>query len=69
MTNSSGIKPEAIEHLSNSLYRDYRNLRRAVIDEDPDNRTVAFLNKLGRTVEETKKMLAELSKEATKEKK
>ena len=53
-------KPE-VEQLSNSLYRDYRNLRKAVLAEDPDPRTVAFLNRLGRTVEDTKKMLKDLS--------
>lgn len=63
MMNSPGIKPEAVEHLSNSLYRDYRNLRKALSNEDLDNRTLAFLNKLGRTVEEARKMMTDLVKE------
>jgi hypothetical protein len=63
MTNSSGIKPEAVEQLGNTLRRDYRNLKRAVLDEDPDARTRSFVSKLGRTVEDTIKMLTDLSKE------
>lgn len=60
------IKKEAIEHLSNSLNRDYRNLRKAVTSEDPDTYTLSMLRRLGRTVEETQKMLFELSAEREK---
>lgn len=63
MIQKNGIKPEEVEHLSNSLRRDYRNLKKSVMDEDPDMHTRAFLTKLGRTVEETIKMLNDLSKE------
>lgn len=62
MTNSSGIKQEAVEQLCNTLRRDYRNLKRAVLDEDPDARTRSFVSKLGHTVEDTIKMLDDLSK-------
>lgn len=57
------IKLETVEQLCNSLNRDYKNLRKAVMSEDPDNRTISMLNRLGRTVEDTKKILTELSKE------
>jgi hypothetical protein len=62
MMNSSGIKPEAVEQLGNTLRRDYRNLKRAILDEDPDACTRSFVSKLGRTVEDTIKMLDDLSK-------
>lgn len=63
MMNTSGIKPEAVEQTSNSLYRDYRNLRKALSNEDLDNHTTALLNKLGRTVEDARKMMTDLYKE------
>ena len=63
MMKTSTIKPEAVEQLCNSLHRDYRNLRKALSNEDLDNHTISLLNKLGRTVEEAKKMLADLGKE------
>lgn len=63
MMKTSTIKPEAVEHLCNSLHRDYRNLRKALSSEDLDNHTISLLNKLGHTVEEAKKMLTDLDKE------
>jgi hypothetical protein len=62
------IKPEAAEQLSQSLYRDYRNLRKAVTDEEVDNRTIVLLNRLGRTIEEAKRTLTVLAKENDKNK-
>ena len=60
------IKPEAVEHLKNTLVRDYRNLRRAVTSEDPDYETQILLSRLGRTIEDAKKMLDDLSKNINK---
>lgn len=60
------IKPEAVEHLKNTLIRDYRNLRRAVTSEDPDYDTQILLSRLGRTIEDAKKMLDDLSKNINK---
>jgi hypothetical protein len=60
------IKPEAVEHLKNTLIRDYRNLRRAVTSEDPDYETQILLSRLGRTIEDAKKMLDDLSKNINK---
>ena len=56
------LKPEMIEHLSKSLQRDYRNARRLVMNEDPDRMTQIMLTRLGTTVNETCKTLADLSK-------
>lgn len=52
-----------LEHQINKLNRDYRNLRQAIYATDPDSHVRAFLEKLGHTVTETKRMLLELSKE------
>lgn len=60
------IKPEAVERLKNTLIRDYRNLRRAVTSEDPDYETQILLSRLGRTIEDAKKMLDDLSKNINK---
>lgn len=60
------IKPETVEHLKNTLIRDYRNLRRAVTSEDPDYETQILLSRLGRTIEDAKKMLDDLSKNINK---
>lgn len=60
------IKPEAVEHMKNTLIRDYRNLRRAVTSEDPGYETQILLSRLGRTIGDAKKMLDDLSKSINK---
>ena len=55
------IKPEVLEHLQRSLQRDYRNIRRQVLEEDPERMTQVMLNRLGTTVNETCKALMEIS--------
>ena len=62
------ITPESIEHICNQLQRDFRNLRRVVNDMDPEPGTRTFLYRLGHTVDDTCKVLTELSKQQ-KEKK
>ena len=57
------FKPEAVEHLSNTLNRDFRNVRKAVLAEDLDKYTQTMLLRLHYTVEDTRKMLAELSRQ------
>lgn len=51
-----------IEHLSNSLKRDFRNLERAVKAETSDSYIQAMLIKMNRTILETQRALQELSK-------
>lgn len=60
--------PEAVEHQSNLLQRDYRNLRKAVMSEDPDNYTKTLLNRLNFTVEDTCRLLKELLRECSEKK-
>ena len=56
------------EHLCHSLRRDYRNLRKAVMLEDPDVYTQTMINKLGRTIEEANRMLTDLQRQLTENK-
>ena len=51
-----------VEHLSNSLKRDFRNLERAVKAETSDSYVQAMLIKMNRTILETQRALQELSK-------
>ena len=60
--NTAKITPETLEHLSRSLHSEFRNLRKALTGEDLDPYTMAHLNKLGYTIEETRRLLLELSK-------
>lgn len=62
------ITPELVEHTCNSLQRDYRNLKRAVNDADPEPYTKTILTRLGHTVEDACKMLTELSKQQQEKK-
>ena len=64
------IIPEQVEHQCNLLQRDYRYIRRAINEADPDAYTKSILNRLGHTVDDTCKMLRELQKQlAEKDKK
>lgn len=60
---NTAAKKLELEHQINKLNRDYRNLRQAIYSTDPDSHVRAFLEKLGHTVTETKRILLELSKE------
>ena len=62
-TNSCVTKAKALEELSSSLYRDYHNLKKALVDEDIDTRTKTYLNRLGRTVETVRQSLNTIAKE------
>ena len=60
--STTRITPEMLEHLSRSLHSEFRSLRKALTGEDLDPYTMAHLNKLGYTIEETRRLLLELSK-------
>lgn len=52
-----------IAQLQQTLQRDYRNLRKLVLDSDPERSTQLALRKLSRDIDETCKLLDDLSKQ------
>lgn len=62
------ITPELVEHTYNLLQRDYRNLKRAVNDADPEPYTKTILTRLGHTVDDVCNMLTELYKQRQEKK-
>jgi hypothetical protein len=62
------IKPEAVEHVCNSLNRDYRLVRKAVLAEDPDRYTQIMLTRLQSTINDAQRMLKDMSKQLSDKK-
>ena len=51
-----------LEHLSNCLKRDFKNLERAVRAESSDSYVLAMLNKMNHTINEAQRILKDLNK-------